>query len=214
LKSNIDQEPNPNNPGMHFFLEIVLGMLAKLSQNKGKVSSNQIEFIKNKILKNELRLDEKDYKLAVNIFCKAIQNNKTLESYAIYFANTIGKDKEIKSEMIEWLYSLALADGTLNSPQSKMLLNVCRIFGFPETAHQLLCEFYTINRSNFFSILHCSPEDSNEKIKSSYRKLLFEFHPDQICSKGLPEILIKIAKQRLLEINEAYHKIKIIRGLN
>ena len=47
-----------------------------------------------------------------------------------------------------------------------------------------------------------------EEIKKVYRKKRKEFHPDTLVSKGLPEELIEKAKEKFIEIQEAYEAIE------
>ena len=61
-------------------------------------------------------------------------------------------------------------------------------------------------------MLNCSPESSNEEIKSNYKKLVKDFHPDKIIAKGLPEEFIDFASNRFREIHESYEKIRQERG--
>lgn len=202
-----------NDPSIIFFLKVMLGMFASLIQSIGGVKSNQIEIVKD-FLKKELSLNYEDYLLAENIFYKAIQDKKTVESCAIYFKETTGKDREVRLEILEWLYSVAMADGTLDFPKSKVLLNICKIFGFSEKRHQGLCESYFPDRVKYYSALESSSEDSNDTIKRNYKRLMLNYHPDRLSSKELPEIFIQLANIRAKEINEAYTQIRIIRCLS
>ena len=45
-------------------------------------------------------------------------------------------------------------------------------------------------------------------VKKAYRKLVSEYHPDKIVSKGLPEDFTKFAEEKFREINEAYEAIQ------
>jgi DnaJ like chaperone protein len=56
-------------------------------------------------------------------------------------------------------------------------------------------------------MLNCTPQSSNQEIKSSYKELVKDFHPDTIVSKGLPEEFTDFATKRFREIQEAYEKI-------
>ena len=75
-------------------------------------------------------------------------------------------------------------------------------------------QFNDIKGSHFddldkhYKILNCTPESSNQEIKSSYKKLVKDFHPDTIVSKGLPEEFTDFATKRFREIQEAYEKIQ------
>ena len=51
------------------------------------------------------------------------------------------------------------------------------------------------------------------EIKKQYRKLVTEYHPDKIESKGLPEEFIKFANDKFIIIQEAYDHIKRERRL-
>jgi DnaJ like chaperone protein len=202
-----------NNPSKIFFLKVILGMFASLYKSIGGVGSKQIEVVKD-FLEMELNLNYEDYLLAENIFNEAMKDNKTVESYAIYFTETTGKDREVRLEMAKWLYSMAMADKTLDFLKSKILFNVCKIFGFSEKRHQRLCEFYLPDRLKYYSTLVSSSEDSNDTIKRNYKRLLLNYHPDRLASKELPEIFIQLANIRVREINEAYTQIRIIRCLS
>jgi DnaJ like chaperone protein len=57
-------------------------------------------------------------------------------------------------------------------------------------------------------MLNCTPACSNEEIKSNYKKLVKDFHPDKIIAKGLPEEFVDFAAGRFREIQESYEKIR------
>ena len=54
---------------------------------------------------------------------------------------------------------------------------------------------------------------SDDEIKRQYRKLVKEYHPDTIASKGLPEEFTKFANDKFREIQGAYDAIKQERRL-
>ena len=55
------------------------------------------------------------------------------------------------------------------------------------------------------------PSDSDGEIKKKYFKLVKEYHPDTLISKGLPEEFLKFANERLANINKSYDRIVKIR---
>ena len=66
---------------------------------------------------------------------------------------------------------------------------------------------YLKDMANDYKILQCSASDSSEEIKKKYFKLVKEYHPDTLVSKGLPEEFLKFANERLANINKAYDRI-------
>ena len=53
---------------------------------------------------------------------------------------------------------------------------------------------------------------NDAEVKKAYRKLVSQYHPDKLVSRGLPEEMMEIAKTRVREINTAYDQIKQTRG--
>jgi DnaJ like chaperone protein len=53
---------------------------------------------------------------------------------------------------------------------------------------------------------------SDADVKRAYRKLVSQYHPDKLVSRGLPEEMMEVAKTRVREINTAYDQIKANRG--
>ena len=68
-------------------------------------------------------------------------------------------------------------------------------------------------RTAAYDVLGVDPTATDAEIKSSYRKLVAENHPDKIIAKGLPDEFVKFAQTRFHEIQEAYEEIKRERGM-
>jgi DnaJ like chaperone protein len=51
-------------------------------------------------------------------------------------------------------------------------------------------------------------------MKRAYRRLMSQHHPDKLVSKGLPEEMIEIAKEKTQEIKAAYEVVRRARQRN
>ena len=58
-----------------------------------------------------------------------------------------------------------------------------------------------------YSILGVSPSATDDEIKTAYRKLSQQYHPD----KHLDSVMEEIATQKMAEINAAYDQIMTMR---
>ncbi|HEU4581201.1 MAG TPA: co-chaperone DjlA [Polyangiaceae bacterium] len=65
-----------------------------------------------------------------------------------------------------------------------------------------------------YAALGVTPEASESEIKSAYRKLMRDNHPDRLTAKGLPESMRALAEERAREINVAYDLIKKARNFS
>ena len=63
-----------------------------------------------------------------------------------------------------------------------------------------------------YAQLGLTHEASDSEIKRAYRKLVSQYHPDKLVSRGLPEEMMEMAKTRVRDINTAYDQVKQARG--
>jgi DnaJ like chaperone protein len=67
--------------------------------------------------------------------------------------------------------------------------------------------------ADIYQVLGVNREISNDDLKSAYRALVRENHPDRLIAQGLPEEFIDLANKRLAAINSAYDAVQLERGL-
>ena len=53
----------------------------------------------------------------------------------------------------------------------------------------------------------------HEELKSAYRTLVRENHPDRLIAQGMPQEFIDLANDKLAKINAAYDRVAQVRGL-
>ena len=56
-------------------------------------------------------------------------------------------------------------------------------------------------------LLGVKPSIGNSELKSHYRKLLVENHPDKLMARGVPKEFVAIATEKVAAINEAYDQV-------
>jgi len=63
-----------------------------------------------------------------------------------------------------------------------------------------------------YGVLGVPATATTADIKKAYRKLMNQHHPDKLASRGLPEGMVKLAKEKILQIRAAYDLIREARG--
>ena len=63
-----------------------------------------------------------------------------------------------------------------------------------------------------YRVLGVGAQASNEEVKTAYRRLMNQHHPDKLVARGLPESMIGVAEQKTHEVRTAYERIKTQRG--
>ena len=76
------------------------------------------------------------------------------------------------------------------------------IFRISDQQYNNIKAIYFKDESRYYKALNCDPHSSDKEIRASYKKLVKEFHPDTVISKGLPEEFVAFATKRFQEIQE------------
>ena len=63
-----------------------------------------------------------------------------------------------------------------------------------------------------YGVLGITPTASVAEIKKAYRRLMNQHHPDKLASRGLPESMLKIAKEKTQQIRAAYELVREAQG--
>lgn len=196
---------------MTFFVA-AFSMLAKLVRADGHISTEEIDSIE-KIMAHDLKLDFQSRQVAVNIFNAALDSPQTFQDYAEQFYSQFHFKPQLLEFMLDLLFRVSTVHGKLNKSEEDLLIFAAKIFRFSEQQYLNIKSRYVRAVDQSYAVLGCSPGDSDEQIKRSYRKLVREFHPDAIAAKGLPEEFTTFAQEKFRKIQEAYENIKKERGI-
>jgi DnaJ like chaperone protein len=194
------------------FFVAAFSMLARISKADGNITSAEIDSIQ-KFMVQELNLSPQNRKIAMDIFHAANQSPERFSDFAAQFHQQFRSQPQMLELMVDVLLRVSLADGGLHPKEEALIEEAVHIFNIGPDHYANIKRRYVRDTGKHYAILGCSPGDSNEHLKSQYRKLMFDFHPDRIQSKGLPEEFTKFANNKFREIQEAYESIKQERGL-
>ncbi len=196
-----------NEQAQLIFFTAAFSMLAKICKVDGKVSDQEINAV-NKFMKQDLQLDLNSQQTAQNIFRQAVNSSESFDAFAMQFYSVFRTQPNIMELMIDILLRVSSADGSISNEEEHMLLSAIRIFNYSNADYERLKSRYVKTSNKYYAILKCDENSTNDEIKKQYRKLVSEYHPDKIESKGLPEEFIKFANTKFKEIQEAYDNIK------
>jgi len=73
---------------------------------------------------------------------------------------------------------------------------------------------YNTKSQEYYNILECDSNVSDDELKKQYKKLMMQYHPDKYAANDLPEEIEKMLNNKMSELNEAYEQIKKERGIN
>lgn len=184
----------------------LFSILGKLSKVDGVVARNEIAVVENFI--NHLQITENEKRFAMQIFNEAKISSYSIEDFASQLYQTSEHQPSVLLSFFNLLFQIVAADGAFHPAEEAAMRRIKDIFRISDQQYEDIRAVYFNDMDKYYKVLGCSRESSNQEIRSRYKKLVKDFHPDTIISKGLPEEFIDFATKRFREIQEAYEKIK------
>ncbi len=160
---------------------------------------------------NRLPMEEREKRFARQVFNEAKNSDYAIEDFATQLFQIIHNQPDLVISFFNLLFELSAADGTLHPAEETALKGIKNIFRISDRQYDNIKAAYfgkSGELDKHYKMLNCTPKSSIEEIKSNYKKLVKDFHPDKIIAKGLPEEFIDFAERRFREIQESYEKIQ------
>jgi DnaJ like chaperone protein len=193
------------------FFVAAFSMLAKLAGADGAISKEEVNATE-KFMLYDLNLDPESRQVAMRIFHTAVDSPESFQSFASQFYLMFQSQPQLLELMIDILFRVSVADGALSKGEETLILSAAKIFHFSDGRYQQIKTRYIRDVEKYYAVLGIVPSDTEETIKKQYRKLVSEFHPDKIVSKGLPDEFVKFAQEKFRQIQEAYEAVKKEKG--
>ena len=186
---------------------IVLG--AKMAKADGMVTKDEVL-----AFKQVFQVPPHEVRNVARIFDRAKQEAEGFEPYARQLARMFKNQPGVLEDLLDALFHIAKADGVLHPGEEAFLQAVAHIFGFDEAGFERIKAGHVgEGDSDPYAILGVARGASDTEIKSQYRKLIRENHPDTLIAQGVPQEFIDLATDKLAAINDAYDRVQTHRGL-
>jgi DnaJ like chaperone protein len=147
------------------------------------------------------------------VFNEAKDSQYSIDDFAIQFYQISGGQQSVLVSFLDVLFRIAAADNKLHPAEESALNKIKEIFRISNQQFNSIKAAYFKDVNGYYKVLNCTPESTDEEIKTNYKKLVKDFHPDTIVSKGLPEEFTEFATKKFQEIQEAYETIRQQRNL-
>ncbi len=181
----------------------IIALGAKMAKADGLVSRSEIV-----AFKQVFKIPPEEEQNVGRIFDQARRDARGFEPYARQVAQLFPRKSRVLEELIDGLFHIAKADGTVSTDELHYLREVSRIFGFDDADFARMRESHLgPDLGDPYSILGVTRAMDNAAIKTAYRKLVRDTHPDRLMAKGLPPEFVAMASQRMANINAAYDRV-------
>lgn len=191
------------------FTIAIIALGAKLAKADGVVTRDEVE-----AFKRVFHIPPGEMKNVGHVFDRARKDHRGFEPYAKQVAKMFHDNPAVLEELLYCLAYVARADGHVHPNELEFLEKVAEIFGLDEHAFARVTSLRPgTKESDPYSVLGVTREMTEKELKSAYRNLVRENHPDALTAQGMPEEFIQLANERLATINHAWDIISQERGI-
>lgn len=124
-------------------------------------------------------------------------------------ARLCADDHHILLDLLEALFTIALADGSYHPGEDAFLAHVAEVFGLDDACFRSVrARLVEGAPRDPYDVLGLPPGAPVEKARAAWKDLVRDCHPDTMQARGLPPEAVRLAERRLIAINAAWAEIQ------
>lgn len=186
------------------FTIAVIALGAKMAKADGQVTRDEVT-----AFREVFAIPAEEEGNAARIFNLARQDVAGFDQYAGKIATMFGPGSPALVDLMEGLFHIAMADGEFHPHEDTFLREVARIFGVDERCFRsLLTRFVPDAPRDPYDVLRVPHDAPLAEVRAAWRQAVRDSHPDRMRARGLPDEALKMAEQRLIDVNRAWEEIQ------
>jgi DnaJ like chaperone protein len=193
------------------FTIAVLALGAKMAKADGTVTRDEVT-----AFRRIFTLPPGEESHAARVFNLAREDIAGFDAYARKIARLFNPgaaricadDHHILVDLLEGLFTIALADGTYHAGEDAFLSHVAEIFGLDDRCFRSVrARLVEGAPRDPYDVLGIPPDADREAARAAWKALVRDTHPDAMAARGLPPEAVKLAERRLVAVNAAWKDI-------
>ncbi len=197
----------PPEDGLSFTIGVI-ALGAKMAKADGVVSEKEVA-----AFKQVFTVSDDELPMVARVFNLAKQDVAGFELYARQLSKLFKDRQEVLENVLDDLFHIAKADEVVHPGELEFLAQVAHEFGFTEDCFAKIKARHVIDGVDPYLILGIDRSVSDDEIKSHYKTIARELHPDRLVAHGLPEEALDVANDTFAKINAAYDEVCKERGI-
>lgn len=209
------------------FFETTFRVMGALAKADGRVSEQEIQAARG--IMHQMQLRPEDVRRAIHLFTQGKLPDADIEGQVGRFRQACGSQPQLVRTFLEVQFEIVLAKGNVTPAERALLWRVADALGVGRVELAQLEAVLRAQRhfrreapghgqqgqalGDAYRALGIEAGASDEEVKTAYRRLMNQHHPDKLVAKGMPESMLEVAKERTREIRAAYELIRERRGI-
>jgi DnaJ like chaperone protein len=218
-----DALPGKGPQAQRQFFEVTFEVMGHVAKVDGRVSEEEVQIARR--IMHAMQLSPEQVRRAIGLFTYGKRADYPLPQRLSDLEARIGHRSDLSRAFVEIQCQAAIGAGEIAPSKRELLWQIAQSFGIDRVElarieSQLRARQHQGQRAvspvqdldAAYRTLGIGSDASDKEIKTAYRRLMNQHHPDKLVSKGLPESMATVARQRTQEIRAAYERVRAERG--
>ena len=204
------------------FFETTFEVMGRVAKIDGRVSEDEVRIARR--IMHGMRLSDEQVQYAIEHFTRGKSADFPLERRLEALAEQLAGRGDLARAVVQIQLQAAVGAGDVGREKRQTLWQVASALGVSRAE---LAQLEAIVRGlaggpaqptsaqsleAAYRVLGLAPQATDGEVKTAYRRLMNQHHPDKLVARGLPESMIGVAEQKTHEVRTAYERIKTQRG--
>ena len=205
------------------FFEVTFEVMGQIAKIDGRVSEDEVRVARR--IMDGLQLNAEQVRSAIELFTRGKSAEYPLDGRLASLAAQIGDRADVARAFVQIQMQAVIGAGNVAAEKRQLLwrvasaLRVSRaelaqiealVRGFEQHGGSRAAAVPNIEDA--YRVLGVTAQASNDEVKTAYRRLMNQHHPDKLVARGLPKSMIGVAEQKTHEVRAAYERLKAQRG--
>lgn len=212
----------PSGEAALLFFQTTFEIMGRIAKADGRVSEEEIRAARR--IMQTMQLTPEQVTTAIAHFTVGKSEDYPVAERLDELTKRFAGRKDLARAFVEIQMQAAIVGGELDRTKRRLLWRVASSLGVGRVE---LAQIEALTRAQrlrsrsrereeetgpglgaAYRVLGVSEAASDREVKTAYRRLMNQHHPDKLVARGLPESMVMLAEQKTLEIRAAYEQIK------
>jgi DnaJ like chaperone protein len=214
MKRQISEYEKSQTETHNTFVYLLVNILVKIAQVDGKVTREEVKTIRH-FFQYNLRYSQNKLYWIKELIKEALVSTVSLDTLLQEFRQKFAYEPRLI--LLELIYQVLYTNEVVSQEELQLATNIGNYLGISAYDQRSIAAKYQsrfrtaaqadeVSEEKYLAILGLAPGAGFSEIKTAYRKLSMQYHPDKVSHLG--DEFKKVAEEKMKEINNAYEFLK------
>jgi DnaJ like chaperone protein len=196
------------------FVYLLVNILVKIAQVDGKVTRDEVKTIRH-FFQYNLHYSQNQLYWIKELIKEALVSTVSIDTLLQEFRQKFAYEPRLI--LLELIYQVLYTNEEVSQAELQLAVNIGNYLGISaydqrsiaakyQTRFRTAAQAEEFAEEKYFAVLGLAPGADFNEIRTAYRKLSMQYHPDKVAHLG--EEFKKVAEEKMKEINGAYELLK------